>query len=230
MKKNKRFISLAMTGILLLVAFSSVSVSAHDTSPIRYPRRVYRSMAMNHGVVLVDYYIDVKDSNYRTQLLNAINDWENKDAGYVSLRAVRKVNAYARFYDTWDSTKYNPKAYAVTISRSITYAVSEAGVNWSGPIGQISRKVMRGCNIYVNKKYQQQNKFNNHDIQKTWAHEIGHTLGWGEANDNTISIMRQGKGSKLGWTNYWMPQDHDRKDLISKFQWKTVNLPRELWW
>lgn len=48
---------------------------------------------------------------------------------------------------------------------------------------------------------------------KTWAHEIGHVMGLNETNDGTRSVMRQGKGSTFGWSNYWQPQAHDTADL-----------------
>ena len=100
--------------------------------------------------------------------------------------------------------------------------VTTYGNNWSGPVYTRNENVFTKCNVYVNKTSQKSAKFTNNDIKKTWAHEIGHTIGFNETNDGTKSIMKQGKGSTFGWSNYWLPQAHDRTDLKNKFQWTIV--------
>jgi hypothetical protein len=66
-----------------------------------------------------------------------------------------------------------------------------------------------------------------HTYMKKWLHEIEHTLGLNETNDGTQSVMRQGRGSTLGWENYWKPQTHDTSDLtrFNYKSWFSSNVP-----
>ena len=83
----------------------------------------------------------------------------------------------------------------------------------TGGATSISCKKITKVKIYVNINKQSANNFNEQDISKTWAHERGHVMGLNETNDGTRSVMRQGKGSTFGWSNYWQPEAHDTADL-----------------
>ena len=208
--------------IITIIIFPTSIVDAHEFSPKRYPTSVYRNNSMNHGVVKLKYTIKVSDSNYKTQLKNSINDLEWQDDGYVDLEETNESNAFVFFYDTWNNADFGSTAYGMTMMYWNKKPVTTYGNNWSGPVYTRNENVFTKCNVYVNKTSQKSAKFTNNDIKKTWAHEIGHTIGFNETNDGTKSIMKQGKGSTFGWSNYWLPQAHDRTDLKNKFQWTIV--------
>ena len=132
-------------------------------------------------------------------------------------------DAQVRFYDTWDNEEFGSSAYAVTRTWYRDGTAQVYGNAWMQPIYMRKCKVITKNEVYVNKATQTRDKFDNYDIRKTWAHEIGHCLGFNETNDNgIISVMKQGKGRDFGWPNYWKPQDHDRSDLKTKFGYTIV--------
>lgn len=222
MKKARKGISLILFTALIFSSFS-FATSAHEFSPSRYPRQVYRHGSMNIGVAKLNYYIsNFSSSNYLTQLRNTIYDWEWEDSGHVEMNETSQSNAQIRFYDTWNNAEFGSTAFAITLTWTASGTANVYGTNWMGPAYTKSCKIITRNEVYVNKTSQSNHNFNNYDIRKTWAHEIGHCLGFNETNDGTRTVMKQGRGSTFGWTNYWKPQDHDRSDLKSKFKYTTV--------
>lgn len=222
MKKARKCIVLFLSITLIFSSFSLVS-SAHEFSPARYPRRVYRDTSMNIGVAQLTYYIsNFSNSNYLGQLRSTIHDWEWEDAGHVEMLETSQNSAQVRFYDTWDNQQFGSTAYAVTVPWTMEGTARVYGAGWTQPIYSKKCKIIVKNEVYVNYASQKKDNFSNYDIRKTWAHEIGHCLGFNETNDGTRTIMRQGKGSTFGWINYWLPQDHDRSDLKSKFGYTLV--------
>lgn len=223
MKQIKKF-SIVFLVVILLVGSFSVTVTAHEYSPSRYPRIVYRYTPMDIGVVNLTYYISsFSTSNYRTQLDNSIHDWIWEDDGHVQMTLTSESAAQVRFYDSWDNSQFGSTAFAITCSWITNGYASLYGNGWMGPPYQKSCHIYTKNEVYVNKVAQSNAGYNNYDIRKTWAHEIGHCLGFAETNDGTRSVMKQGKGSDFGWSNYWLPQDHERSDLSSKFKWTIVD-------
>ena len=224
------FVKLICMLMCLLFLFSVFSVNAHEFTPSRYPNDIRFHTYMKKMVACITYnWSNVHDENYRLRLRDAIGDWEWMDNGHVSLSETSSSNAYVMCYDTWPSSlplnvygATNATGYAnQTIYK---YSVSNGFLNSSpGSINGVIK--LTKCNVYINKKTT--NGWANHDIQKTWSHEIGHTLGLNETNDGTQSVMRQGRGSTLGWENYWKPQTHDTSDLtrFNYKSWVSSNVP-----
>ena len=191
LKKAKKYIILILSAVLIFNSFSLVA-SAHEFDPPRYPRNVYRHSSMDKGVAKLTYYIsNFSSSNYLTQLRNAIHDWEWEDAGHVEMHEASLNDAQVRFYDTWDNEEFGSSAYAVTRTWYRDGTAQVYGNAWMQPIYMRKCKVITKNEVYVNKATQTRDKFDNYDIRKTWAHEIGHCLGFNETNDYGILAHAQ---------------------------------------
>lgn len=197
---------------LAIVSIFTFSVKAHEFQPKRYWNDIYFHSSMNKHVVRLRVNItNVTNSVYNRKLRDAINDWEYLDDGYCDIQ-VTTSSSKIMVYDTFPST-YNQNAYATTTStfNSANILYYPNGITGS-VITQACNKITK-ASIYANISRQRQDNFNEGDIAKTWVHELGHVMGLNETNDNTRSVMKQGQGSTLGWSNYWQPQTHDITDL-----------------
>ena len=223
-KKISLIMRLQCILVACLLLITTLSVNAHEFSPKRYPSDLRFSNAMKHMVAYISYNVsNIKDSNIRDRLSNAVTDWEYMDDGYVSLPLVSTPDkAYIECSDQW-SPLFPEDASGITVSSNLESTIFNwafSGSSLYGPPETINNvyKTIK-CKIYVN--YSMIRDWAWHDIQKVWSHEFGHALGLNETNDGTRTIMRQGKGSiYLGWEDYWKPQNHDRADL-RRFNYKS---------
>lgn len=199
--------------ISLLASSLMIYANAHEFSPKRYWNDIYYHSGMNKRIVRIRVDINlVTNTNYKNRLLDAIYLWEWEDNGYCDIAAVyspAKVTASSAYPST-----VNPLYYAITYSyiENATMRYYNGNViNWN--LFPFSCSKITRADIFVNMAKQSTDNFNNNDIIKTWVHEIGHVIGLNETNDGTRSVMKQGKGSTFGWSNYWKPQTHDKTDL-----------------
>lgn len=216
---KRRRTLLVFVSLCICISFANVfNVSAHDFSTRRIWHDIYYHSGMDKTVIRLNYNMDnVSDSVYSRKLNDAIWDWNWRDDGYVELNSVSSSDANSSgvmIYDTYPSN-LNQSAFAITTSfyTSSNVTVYEYGVGWMGPPQHISCRRVNRAIIYANRARQSQLNFSEADIAKTWVHEIGHPMGFNETNDGTQSVMAQGQGSTLGWSEFWLPQDHDRQDV-----------------
>lgn len=212
MRTKSKFVKVLLIYLVIISIFVS-SVKAHEFDPKRYWNDIYFHSSMNKHIVRLRVNINnVFNSVYNRKLRDAINDWEVLDDGYCDIQVTTASNSKIMVYDTYPST-YNQNAYAVTTS-----TLSSASI-WYYPNGITGSVIYQSCkkitkaSIYANITRQRQDDFNEGDIAKTWVHELGHVMGLNETTGNTRSVMKQGQGSTLGWSNYWQPQTHDITDL-----------------
>ena len=223
--------SICVLMCLLLLTTGSM-VKAHECSPPRYPTDIRYHNYMKKMVACITYnWSNVTNENLRLRLRDAIGDWEWLDNGHVSLSEVSSASdAYLVASDAWN-TSLSSNVSGVTNSYVISANIYDWGFNGSqlydtpASIHDVYKIVK--CYVYINKPAIQAGNWQNHDIQKVWSHEIGHTLGFNETNDGTQSVMRQGRGSSLGWENYWKPQAHDTADLerLNYKSWSIGSVP-----
>ncbi len=209
---------------------TGIIVDAHVYSPSQYPSDLRFHLTMKKVISMISWNdSNVTDSDLRALLSYAVGDWEWLDDGYVALTKVSAPsNAYIVCSDQWPSDlPGDAVGYTKKVKKSTNiYNWTHNGSNLIKPTQEISgvEKITK-CYGYINKIVVLSWRGNDrdHDIQKVWAHEIGHTVGLNETYGSTKSIMRQGRGSAaLGWTDYWKPQDHDRIDL-QRFNYKVWN-------
>lgn len=117
--------------------------------------------------------------------------------------------------------QYSSGSSANIVVRSDT-TPSGAPSNWSGANlpGTVDKTAIpyriKSSTIMINSNLTSLSDANK---EKIFSHEIGHCLGSQDTNidpyydTTTVSIMRQGTGSTLGWTNYQKPQTHDKTDV-----------------
>lgn len=198
---------------LLAISFTlPYDVMAHEFSPKRYWNDIYFNSNIKKHIVRLNVNIkNVTNTVYNRVLRDAINNWNSFGDGYCDIQ-ITTSGSQLMVYDQYPSTQ-NQNAYAVTVSTLSSANIFEYPYGITGGATSISCKKITKAKIYVNINKQSANNFNEQDISKTWAHEIGHVMGLNETNDGTRSVMRQGKGSTFGWSNYWQPQAHDTADL-----------------
>lgn len=211
-------IKLKSTFISLLVFLSAISISlpynvkAHEFSTKRYWNDIYFNSSTKKHIVRLNINIsNVTNTVYNRVLRDAISNWNSFDDGYCDIQ-ITTSSSQLMVYDQYPSTQ-NQNAYAVTVSTLSNANIFEYPYGITGGATSNPCHKITAARIYANINRQSSDNFSEHDIAKTWAHEIGHVIGLNETNDGTRSVMRQGQGSTFGWNNYWQPQAHDTADL-----------------
>lgn len=212
-KNNLVRVVSVIISFVIITQLLAVPVNAHEFSPSRYWNDIYYHSGMNKHVVRIKVNMtNVTNEVYNRKLRDAMNDWEWLDNGYCHMETTT-TDTTLMVYDSYPSTQ-NQTAFAVTVSY-----LSSASITYypytliTGGTTTISCNKINRAFIYANTAYQQAYNFGEGDIAHTWAHELGHVIGLNETNDGTQSVMKQGKGSTLGWDNYWQPQAHDTYDV-----------------
>lgn len=216
MRKKYKICSLCLAVVMLFscLLLSPVSVSAHEFSPPRYWNDIYYHSGMKKHIVRLKINMtNVKNSVYNRKLLDAINDWEWLDNGYCDMQQTT-TGTTLMVYDSYPSSQ-NQNIYATTRLYFQDAYINQyygSDSNMGPPLSVKCRRITKAV-IYANRAKQASDKFGEGDIAKTWCHELGHVMGLNETNDGTRSVMKQGKGSTFGWSNYWQPQSHDTNDV-----------------
>lgn len=215
-KMKKRLLTIAVTIAMLFALSNSLPASAHEFTPQRYLGEL--SPYTGWGAPLPDVYLNcnfsgTSNAKYKQLATESVSNWRSA----CSRIKVSASGANVFFSDSWASN-YDPAWYATCKTSyypsSTLYAF---GTGWATPpTAKTVTKTVR-ADIYVNIARQSSEAFTDNDIRKTYAHEIGHALGFDEVIDGTQSVMKQKKGSTLGWANYWLPQSHDIVDFNAKY-------------
>jgi len=149
----------------------------------------------SHKKIKIKCFSTVLGSGYTTAYGNAKNSWNNNSNNYVDIQEGEYSYPDTKCYiysHVWQSSW--PSTWAAY--NSVRIRTSDYKIDLS--------------QIYL--KDSMMKDWTTSDKQKTIAHEFGHCFGFADTNDGTQSIMKNGKGSTIG---YYTPQDHDRSDLAS---------------
>lgn len=192
---KKRFVFSMLFFLLVINIFNSVS-SAHEVynPPIRWiDVGTYESWFSKHNQVQIKCFGGVLDSNYTNAYGNSKSSWNNNSNNYVSITEgpysfpETRCSIYSHIWDSsWPSTW--------AAKNSMEFKTSDY-------------KIFRST---INLNDKEMKNWTETDKQKTITHEFGHCFGFGDTNDGTKSIMKNGKGSDIG---YYKPQSHDKSDL-----------------
>lgn len=206
MKKKCSIISAVILSISLLI-MTNIMATAHEWTPrpYRWANIVYNAGCSHNAIKILWNMDNLIDSSERTNTSNSISNWKNNSNGYFLADTAAFSDATVDFSDAWPSNLGTALAYNDSTSHASLYQKTDG--TWVN--------VMYYGTIYINSSYASTLGFSDYDKQKTAGHEIGHCFGFSETNDGTQSIMRQGMGSTFGWSNYWLPQDHDRADAVT---------------
>lgn len=195
-------------GILLIAAIaivtcvaSPIKTTAHECvepGPLRFID-VYEtgSLWWKHKYVKFKIYGDLLSTDFSSAFTNSLGNWNNNSDGYVVVK--KGTNSYGEYPKTraciWDHTWQWGSQYAAT---ALDY----------------NSGIIKGAHIYINKELVKDWSLD--DKEHTIGHEIGHIFGFDDTNVKDLkTIMKQGRGSTFGWSNYDKPQSHDRSDLKS---------------
>ena len=207
MKRVRRFVSMFSACCLLIIVCVPQAGAHEKSTPCRW-HDVYWHTGMQKNVARLMCNADaVMDSWYRQCLYNAMEIWDWNDDGYCDPQIEDNYDAARVICSDAYSQDFNQQALALTRTWLL------ASNNWAFVnSAKTARKISRAT-INFNKPLAEQLAANSNDVTKTWVHEIGHVLGFAETNDGTVSVMKQGLGRTLGWSNYWLPQTHDITDI-----------------
>ena len=207
---KKRVSILAMA---ILITLISLTASAHEYSPEMYFGNLSKPIGYQ-AQVNFKYHAITTTTNaaYCTKVSQAVNAWASACPRIVPTQFTSQGSADIVFYDSWPSTL---PTFAVGAAKftPIDATLWNWGTNWSAPTSSKTVKRLNSAGIYVNIPLQNLAGYTDANIMHTYLHEIGHTLGFDETIDGTVSVMQQGQYS------YMSPQSHDISDFNSKYGW-----------
>ncbi|MCL2487824.1 MAG: hypothetical protein FWE80_03995 [Oscillospiraceae bacterium] len=219
---KKKFVAIAV--MVLMVSCFTLPASAHEFSPERYFQLLVKNGSNSMPNINFTYNITKFTANttFQARALESINNWASAVAA-IKPAVINEPNAStakAIFSDNWPNT-FDPTKPGVAVSAPlITSTIYTYKSGWGTPKTASSVQMISQTAIYANRVLLLNLGYSDNDLRHNYAHEIGHALGFTEANDGTLSIMKQGRGSTFGWADYWKPRTHDVSDMTTKYQLK----------
>lgn len=217
---NRKILTVA---IMLIMVFSIPIVGkAHEFSPNPVYYGDLSTYSTSNPVANVNYNYNINqltsNTTYRTLASDAISNWKSAAPRFNAV-STSYSSSKVDFSDSWP-VSFNSSWYGVFDWTLDWTPIYQYTTTWYGPPSSTYVWKVSYGKIIVNSTKMVSDSFSNDDIRKTYAHEIGHSLGFDETNDGTQSVMRQGKGSTFGWSDYWKPSSHDTSDFNSKYRYR----------